>query len=111
MSHKKHRMYNTSGNQNRGSHVFSLNDEFTNQIPTYFLDSGVVIAFSLVKLLEDIGFNSAQIKLALIRGARDTVNGGEAIEGNPHNIDMPTAEVLYDLYTKNKKCVLNFKHA
>ena len=80
-----------------------FNEEFNENVPMYYLDSGVVIALSLIKLLEDLKFKESEIKLALIRGSRDTVNGGEAIEGNPHNIDMPTAEILYELYTKNKK--------
>ena len=63
MSHKKHRMYNTSGKQNSGSHVFSLNEEFTNQIPTYFLDSGVVITYANIEEWEMYG---ARLKLTAL---------------------------------------------
>ena len=115
--HNKKPQGNNSNNKKQSSYGYKVdhfvdtskaatvvfNEEFNENVPMYYLDSGVVIALSLIKLLEDLKFKESEIKLALIRGSKDTVNGGEAIEGNPHNIDMPTAEILYELYTKNKK--------
>lgn len=79
-----------------------FNEEFNDKIPMYYLDSGIVITFGLIKLLEDMGLNQAQIKNAIMRGTNQTVNGGERIEGNPHNIDLPTADILFDLYKANR---------
>ena len=90
MSHKRHRMYNTSGNQNRGSHVFSLNDEFTNQIPTYFLDSGVVITYANIEEWEMYGATDEDIIQLMVKG-------------NPSNINEETAKVMLERYRLNKE--------
>lgn len=119
MSHKSRRDHRSVGHgsshHGHGSHggrdhyvdplrrdAVYFNDEFNEELPMYFLDSGVVVTFGLIKLLEDARFSEYQIKEAVMRGMRDTING-EEIEGNRRNIDNKTIDVLYNLYKENKK--------
>lgn len=90
MSHKKHRMYNDSEKKNHGSHVFSLNDEFTNEVPTYFLDSGVVITYANIEEWEMYGATDEDIIQLMVKG-------------NPSNINEETARVLLERYRLNKE--------
>jgi len=71
------------------NNVAFLNQEFNSKVPMYYLDSGVAITFGLIKQLEDRGFNTRRIKSAIVRD-------------NPSNIDHETADILLELYEKNK---------
>lgn len=79
-----------------------FNDKFRQDIPFYFIDSGVVITFGLIRILKETGMNDSDIKNAIIRGSRKTVNG-EPIEGNWTNIDTEAAEKLMQIYNDNQK--------
>lgn len=84
-----------------------FNDKFRTDIPFYFIDSGVVITFGLIKILREAGLKDPDIKNAIIRGSRKTVNG-EPIEGNWKNIDTEGAEKLMQIYNDNQngKCAI-----
>ena len=69
--------------------VVVLDKEFNDKVPMYYIDSGIVITFAFINLLEDEGLSQRKIKQFIING-------------NPHNIDYRTADVLIDLYNKNK---------
>ena len=90
MSHKKHRMYSDSKKKNHSSHVFSLNDEFRQEVPTYFLDSGVVITYANIEEWEMYGATDEDIIQLMVKG-------------NPSNINEETARVLLDRYRLNKE--------
>lgn len=79
-----------------------FNDKFRTDIPFYFIDSGVVITFGLIKILKEAGMKDPDIKNAIIRGSRKTVNG-EPIEGNWTNIDSDGADKLMQIYNDNQK--------
>lgn len=79
-----------NGSQNEEQNVVLLNEKFNEEIPMYYIDSGIVISFGFVKHLKDLGFNNRKIKQALVAG-------------NPHNIDYQTAQVLLDLYEENQR--------
>ena len=82
--------------------AITFNDKFREDIPFYFVDSGVVITFGLIKILKEAGLNDGEIKNAIVHGSRKTING-EPIEGNWKNIDTDGAEKLMNVYNDNQK--------
>lgn len=104
MSHGKKRKSPTEDLKVDSSKVATVvfNDKFRQDIPFYFIDSGVVITFGLIKILKEAGMNDPDIKNAIIRGSRKTVNG-EPIEGNWTNIDNDGADKLMQVYNDNQK--------
>ncbi|MBQ8424543.1 MAG: hypothetical protein IJX17_00805, partial [Clostridia bacterium] len=86
---------NSKNEEQAQSSIVYLNDKFNEEIPMFYIDSGIVISFAFVKLLEDQGLSNRKIKQALING-------------NPHNIDYKTADVLLDLYEKNRNGEIAF---
>lgn len=79
-----------------------FNEEFRSNVPLYFIDSGVVITFGMIKLLKEANIPESRIKEIIIRGSNKTVNG-EPLEGNPSNIDEKCAEMLMQIYNDNQR--------
>lgn len=90
MSHKKHRMYSDQQRKSDSSHVFCLNDEFSEEVPVYFLDSGVIITYANIEEWENYGATDEDIKLLMVKG-------------NPSNITPEVADVLLKRYRLNKE--------
>lgn len=90
MSHKKHRMYSDPHRSETSSHVFCLNDEFRQEVPTYFLDSGVIITYANIEEWEMYGATDEDIKKLMVKG-------------NPSNITYEVADELLKLYRLNKE--------
>ena len=91
MSHKKHRMYSDQENGSEiSSNVVSLNDEFRQEVPTYFLDSGVVITYANIENWENRGATDEDIKELMV-------------QGNSSNINYEVANELLKLYRLNKE--------
>ena len=90
MSHKKHRMYSDPKRPETGSHVLSLNDEFRQEVPVYFLDSGIIITYANFEQWE-------------MYGATDEEMIELMVKGNQSNINHKVAEELLKLYRLNKE--------
>ena len=90
MSHKKHRMYSDQKRPETGSHVLSLNDEFRQEVPIYFLDSGIIITYANFEQWQMLGASDEEMIELMIRG-------------NQSNINHQVAEELLKLYKLNKE--------
>ena len=82
--------------------AITFNNKFRENVPLYFIDSGVVITFGLIRILKEAGLGDGEIRNCIVHGSRKTING-EPIEGNWSNIDSEGAEKLMNVYNENQK--------